>query len=56
MEAKGVINPRLLRDCFEAQDIPNTPNFLPQNCIYTTPERPYERTIEFKFKKYYQDI
>jgi len=33
----------------EAQDTPNTPNFMPELCKYTTPDVPYERTIAFKF-------
>ena len=33
----------------EAQDIPNSPNFLPEQCCYTTPDCPYDRTIIFKF-------
>ena len=33
----------------EAQDIPNTPNFQPEQCHYTTPDHPYHRTIQYKF-------
>lgn len=33
----------------ECQDIPDTPNFMPEKMVLTTPEHPFSRTIIYQF-------
>ncbi len=34
-----------------AQDLPDTPHFCPEQCRYTSPGNPYERTILYRFTR-----
>jgi aldose 1-epimerase len=47
--ADGFLSSNSCAIALEAQDIPDTPNFLPGQCRLTTPDAPYDRNIVFKF-------